>query len=110
MKTFPTSGKEWFGFASFAIKVSIVSVCLAVWVWHFILNYSGLWPYQVINAMKGVLTYILIGYLAACVILIAMGVIERLRKRRKQAIWDFMFAALALFCWCLLMPLTFPVK
>jgi flagellar biosynthesis protein FlhB len=110
MKILPTSIKEWFGFVSFVIKVCIVLVCLAVWIWCFILNYSGLWPYEVVKAMRGTLTYILGGYLAACVCLIVMGVVERFWQRRKQSVWDFVFAGLALFCLWLLAPLTCAVK
>ncbi len=95
---------------SLVIKAGIVLVCLAVWIWYFILNYSGLWPYQVVNVMRGTLMYVLRGYLAACLFLIAMGVVEQLWQRRKQAVWDFVFAGLALFCWWLLAPLSEAVK
>jgi hypothetical protein len=110
MKILPTSGKDWFGFVSFVIKVGIVLVCLAVWIWYFILNYSGLWPYQVVKVMKGTLMYVLAGYLIACVCLIVMGVVERSWQRRKQAVWDFAFAGLALFCLWLLAPMICAVK
>ena len=111
MRTLPASGRDWFSFVSFVIKLGILSVCPAVYVWYFVLDSDpGAKPASVVSEMRGPLAYVLGGYLAVCVCLSAMGVIERVWQRRKQAVWDFVFAGLALLCWGLICPLTAQVK
>jgi cell division protein FtsX len=111
MKTIlPKSGREWFGLVSFALKCGIVSVLPVLLVWYFHLNSllrslsqsaSTVW-YET----HDMITYTSIGYWTACGCLIVMGVIEMFLQRRRQAVGDFAFAALAFFVAACLGPLS----
>ena len=45
---------------------------------------------------------VLVSYYFACAALFGIGIFELFRRRRKQAVWDFIFVVFALFCLFLL--------
>jgi len=92
------------------LRACVALVCPAMFIWYYALSHSGEYAAAVVREMETPLRHVLMGYLAAGAFLLAVAVVERWRKRCKQAMWDFVFAGLALLCWWLLLPLSQPVK
>jgi hypothetical protein len=62
------------------------------------------------HEMKAVADPVGTGCLAASTLLVLLATVELFRKRRKEAMWNLVFAVLALFCWTLAQSLTVRVK
>jgi len=60
--------------------------------------------------MKGIAGAFQAGYFLAFIVLLGFGWIEQSQERRKQAIWDYLFAVLALGCWWKLSGMTQTLK
>jgi len=97
MKTFPISGKEWFGLFSFIVKAGIIFICPALLAFHFYLRHTYSMAIDAWGDTHEMVACVTVGYLVACGCLVAMGVVELLWRRRRQEMSDFAFAGLALF-------------
>ena len=106
MKTLPISGKEWFGLFSFIVKAGIIFVCPALLAFHFFLRHTYSMAIDAWGNTHEMVACVTVGYLIACGCLIAMGVVELLWRRRRQAcrilhsqVWLFFWQDLFLYQW-----------
>ena len=81
-----------------------------MFLYHDALSIPSMFPATVNREMKVLAQPVGIGCIVACALLAGVGFVELLRRRRKQAVWDFVFAVVALYCWTLAQSLTVPVK
>ena len=101
MRIIPITGREWFGVLTLAPKLwTIIALPATVICVRRLssLLLSDTMPALVLKLQKGLALPVLIGYFLICIVLVAAGIVEQRWQRRKQAIWDFVFAALALLC------------
>jgi hypothetical protein len=101
----PTSGREWFGLVAFTLKSGILCVWPALLVVYCYFE-SGLSAWSAWSETHKVMIFANIGYYGACGCLTVMGAVELVWHRRRQAVWDLVFAALALFCTSFFGPLS----
>jgi hypothetical protein len=111
MRVLPKTNREWFNLLPFTVRTYIGAAWLAVFKCHHTLSTVGLMPVGEHSWMKELIQPVQTGYFAACALLVGIGLVELLRHQRKQAIWNFAFAALAWFIWAAVVRcLTVPVK
>jgi len=109
MNVLAQTKREWVAVIALPLKVGILFGGAALFVYHQVLLIPGVMSAIVNHDMKVVAVPVATGCIAAIVLLIGIGVIELFQHRRKQAIWDFVFAVLALYFWTEAQGLTRPV-
>ena len=98
MKTIvTTTDRDWFGLVSLTLKSGILLVWPILLVLYLYLDSLGQRPIDVWSETRQMMTYANNGYWTACGCLIVMGLFEMGFHRRRRAVWNFAFAALALF-------------
>lgn len=95
MKLMPASAEDWLKAARFYVKWGIVLVWPVILMLESWAGQGGS-AYQVWRQMHGMENDVCIGYFAAGVFLAVTGAMALWQRRRKQAIWDFIFAVYAL--------------
>ena len=101
MRILPQTNRDWFDLLPLALKVGIILAAPVILIYHQAVSVPGLFPATVNDEMKALVQPIQVGCIVACAMLVGIGVVELFRRRLKIAIWDFVFAVFALFCWSL---------
>jgi hypothetical protein len=97
MHTWAKPNRKWFEWPLLAVKIGVVLVVPALGLYQNALSRPHLlWPYTVNELMKGYEAPAAIACSVATLVLLVAGVVEWLHRRRKQAVWDLGFAALAI--------------
>lgn len=109
MHVLPQTKREWVAVLALPLKVGILFGGAALFVYYQALSIPGVMAAIVNHDMKVVARPVGNGCIAAFVLLMGIGVIELFQHRRKQAVWDFVFAVLALYFWTEAQGLTRPV-
>ena len=98
-RTLPNDSQEWFELLPLAVKTCVAFTFPALFMYEKALSQPGSFPHYVHSQMKDVAVPVQDFCVVACVVLIGTGVYKIFKHRGRQAIWDFGFALLALFCW-----------
>jgi hypothetical protein len=110
MRAWAKPDRQWFEWPLLALKPLVALAGPALLIYHNALSQPYLFQYIVNGEMKGIAVPVGIGCLAASALLVGVGVIELFQRRRKQAVWDFVFALLALNSSMLCASVTVNVK
>ena len=110
MRAWAKPDRQWFEWPLLALKPLVALVGPALLIYRNALMQPYLFLHVVHKEMKGIAVPVGFGCLAASALLVGIGVIELFRRRRKQAVWDFVFALLALNSWMLCASVTVNVK
>ena len=110
MTTLPKSGREWFGLTALAVKACVGFAIFAVSLYHAALDQPGMFPHTVNMETKVLAVPVQTSSVVACALLLITGVVELFLHRYKRAVWDVVFAVLALFCWALCGGLTVTLR
>lgn len=110
MRAWAKPDRQWFEWPLLALKPLVALVGPALLIYHNALSQPYLFQHVVNEEMKGIAVPVGIGCLAASALLVGIGVVEFVRRRRKQAVSDLVFALLALHSWMLCASVTVNVK
>jgi hypothetical protein len=98
-RTFPKNARGWFELLPLGIKTCVSFAPLALLTYEKAASQPGSLPHSVHTQMKDVGMPVQNFCIVAAVVLIGTGILKLFQNRGRQAIWDFAFVLLALFCW-----------
>jgi hypothetical protein len=110
MRILPQTSRDWFDMLPLVLKACVIFSVLALIAYHQALAAPSEFPATVHREMKTLAQPVQIFCIVASILLFVIGIIETFRRRRRRAIWDFIFGILALFCFSLADLFTVPVK
>lgn len=99
-------GGVWLDCLRHALKVFVVFCILATLAYRGALAWEG--HVMVFREMENLKPYVWAFCLIAAFLLLTTGILEQLRRQRKKAAVDFVFAMLALLCLVLEAIITIP--
>ena len=110
MQVAPRNSKEWLRVLPLLVKLYVLLAYPILSAYYDILVQTGNSHAWVHREMQGIAGPFQTVYFLAFILLLGFGLIEQLEERRRQAIWDYLFAVIALGCWFQLSGMTQTLK
>ena len=106
MQVAPRNCREWFSVLPLLVKLYVLLAYPILSFYYDTLAQTGNLHAWVHREMKGVAGPFQTGYFLALILLLGFGWMEQTQGRRRQAVWDYLFAVIALGCWWQLSGMT----